>query len=321
MSHAARVVIAPDSFKGTCPAHRVAAAIARGWTSERPGDEVIELPQADGGEGTLDAIRAAVPGARLRDAGPVTGPAGRPVPGVWLDLGDGTAVVELAAVAGLPLMSRLDPLGATSRGVGETIAAALDAGCERLVVAIGGSASTDGGLPMLEAVGGRRPPRGGATVLTDVRAPLLGPSGAAAVFGPQKGASPADVVLLERRLEAVAARLGADPTTPGAGAAGGAGYALLAWGATLLPGAPEIARITGLAAAAPGADLVITGEGRFDAQSLTGKVVGHALEAFPRVAIVAGELAGRPPCWATSLVNVAGTRAAAMAEPERWLEA
>ncbi|MDN4482446.1 glycerate kinase family protein [Demequina lignilytica] len=318
----ATVVIAPDSFKGTCPSERAAAAIARGWRSVRPDDVVTEIPQADGGEGTLACVRRAVPGAELRavPGGTVTGPAGSPVPGVWLDLGDGTALCELAVVAGLHLMPALDALAATSRGLGEVIAAAIDAGCERLVVAIGGSASTDGGMPVLEALGSRRPPVGGAVVLTDVTAPLLGPSGAAAVFGPQKGASPAQVEALESRLEAVAARLGSDPTAPGAGAAGGVGYALLHWGATLTPGAAAVARITGLAQAGVAADLVITGEGRFDAQSRTGKVAGHALDAFPRVAVIAGEVAADPGCWSVSLTALAGSAEAAMAAPEHWLE-
>ncbi|WP_062517333.1 glycerate kinase family protein [Demequina gelatinilytica] len=316
-----RVVVAPDSFKGTCPAARVAAAIARGWRAERPGDEVVEIPQADGGEGTIAAIRGARSGAVMRSCGPVTGPAGAPVPGRWLDLGDGTALCELAAVSGMGLMPRLDPRGATSRGLGEVMAHALDAGATRLVVALGGSASTDGGLPVLESLGDRTPPSGGATVLCDVRAPLLGPTGAAAVFAPQKGASPSDVAFLEGRLEAVAARLGVDPRTPGAGAAGGAGYALHAWGARLVEGAPEVARLTGLDEGAAAADLVITGEGRFDAQSRLGKVAGHALAAFPRVAVVAGELAVDPGVPSVSLAALAGAREAALAEPERWLEA
>lgn len=318
----ATVVIAPDTFKGTVPSERAAAAIARGWRAVRPDDAVIEIPQADGGEGTLACVLRSVPGAQLRavPGGSVTGPAGTPVAGAWLDLGDGTALCELAVVAGLHLMPALDPLGATSRGLGEAIAAAIDAESERLVIAIGGSASTDGGLPVLEALGDRRPPAGGAVVLTDVTAPLLGPTGAAAVFGPQKGADPGQVERLERRLEAVAARLGADPDVPGAGAAGGVGYALLHWGATLVPGAAAVARITGLEEAARAADLVITGEGRFDAQSLTGKVVGHALAAYPRVAVIAGDVAVDPGCWSASLTALAGASAAAMRDPRRWLE-
>ncbi|WP_062529865.1 glycerate kinase [Demequina rhizosphaerae] len=315
-----RVVVAPDALKGTWPAERAAAAIARGWRTVRPDDAVAEIPQADGGEGTLAGVRQARPEAELRSRGPVTGPAGAPVAGAWLDLGDGTALCELAIVAGMHLMPGLDALRATSRGLGEVMAHALDAGATRLVVALGGSASTDGGLPVLEALGDRRPPPGGATVLCDVRAPLLGPGGAAAVFAPQKGASPLDVVALERRLEEVVARLGADPDVPGTGAAGGVGYALLAWGATLVEGAPEMARLTGLEEAGRDADLVVTGEGRFDAQSLMGKVTGHALDTFPRVAVIAGEVAADPGVWSASLTTLAGSREAAMREPDRWLE-
>ena len=148
-----RVVIAPDSFKGSLPASGVAAAIAAGWRSVRPDDDLQLFPQADGGEGTLDAIADAVPGAKRRDAGLVTGPDLRPTPGEWLELPDGTAVVELAQMSGLPLMRELDAMEATTRGLGEVIAAALDAGATRLIVGLGGSASTDGGAGALVALG------------------------------------------------------------------------------------------------------------------------------------------------------------------------
>jgi glycerate kinase len=317
------VVIAPDSFKGSVDAARAARAMADGWRSVRPDDAVRELPQADGGEGTLDVIASAVPGSAWESAGPVTGPDGRPADGRWLRLPDGTAVVEMAAVSGLPGMRELDPLGATSRGLGEVIAAALDTGAERLVIGIGGSASTDGGLPVLEALDGRRPPVGGATVLTDVTAPLLGPAGAAAVFGPQKGATPAQVAELEARLRAVAETLGGDPDRPGAGAAGGVGFALAHWGAELVPGSAHVARLTGLDRAIAAADVVITGEGRFDGSSTTGKVVGGVLvlaEGVRSVGVVAGQLAADPsPAWAISLSELAGSPAAAMGDPLHWL--
>lgn len=331
-----RVVIAPDSFKGSVPAADAARAIARGWASERPGDELIRLPQADGGEGTIDALEESSAGAVRRSAGPVTGPDGRPTPGEWLELPDGTAAVELAQMSGLPLMSELDPLGATSLGLGEVIAAALDAGAERLIVALGGSASTDAGLPALDALGDRVPPPGGAILLTDVDAPLLGPRGAAAVFGPQKGADSHDVALLEARLGEAARLLGFDPETPGAGAAGGVGYGLAAWasrtapGARIEPGSRYVARLTGLPAAVRGADLVLTGEGRFDEQSLTGKVVGHAIELCREAGVPLGVIAGAvqcdpaawsPGCWCLALTSLAGSARDALAAPERWLEA
>ena len=327
-----RVVIAPDSFKGSIAARDAAAAIADGWRSRRPVDDIRLLPQADGGEGTIDAIETAMPGAIRRPAGQVTGPDGRPVEADWLQLPDGTAVVELAQSSGIALMAGLDPLDASTRGLGEVIAAALDDGARALVIGLGGSASTDGGAGALEALGGRPAPPGGVTLLTDVSAPLLGPTGAAAVFGPQKGATPADVEALEGRLRAWAARFpGADPTTPGAGAAGGTAFGFLAaWGARLEPGAAAIAQLTGLTAALSGTDLLVTGEGRFDATSLTGKVVGHAFRAaraagVTRVVVIAGQVAIAPPSLETtataslSLSTLAGSAEAALADPATWL--
>lgn len=363
-----RVVIAPDSFKGSFDASAVAEAIGSGWRARRPEDELILLPQADGGEGTLDAIATAVPGSLLRDAGPVTGPDGRPTEGHWLELPDGTAVVELAQMAGLPLMDALDPMGATTRGLGEVIAAALDAGASALVIGLGGSASTDGGagalralgLELLDADGApvpdgggglarvvsidasrlRTPPPGGVRLLSDVTAPLLGSTGAAAVFGPQKGASPEQVAQLDAALARYAALLqlalgvdgGASPWAgaEGAGAAGGTGYGFLAaWGAGIETGSAAIARLTGFAAAAASADVVITGEGRFDATSSTGKVVGNALALADvgdaRAAVIAGMLDADPVTpagrrvWSASLSDLAGSPDAAMDDPGRWL--
>jgi len=332
----------------------------------RPHDEVLLLPQADGGEGTLSAIASAVPAARLMDVGPVTGPDGRPVEGHWLWLPDGTAVVELALTSGLPLMTELDPLGATTRGLGEMIAAALDAGATSLVIGLGGSASTDGGagalralglelfdasgavlpegggalagLVRIDASGLRAAPAGGVRLLSDVTAPLLGPSGAAAVFGPQKGATPAQVVELDAALARWAAVIGGTPNvkdgpwyserTAGAGAAGGTGYGFLAaWGAEIEAGSAAIATITGLRAAAASADVLLTGEGRFDATSLTGKVVGNALQlaAKPdtRRGVIAGSLGATVPdgVWSTSLLELAGSLDAALGDPARWLYA
>ena len=350
-----RVVIAPDSFKGSLAAAGVADAIADGWRSVRPDDELVLLPQADGGEGTLAAIAAAVPGAVLRSAGDVTGPDGRPTAAHWLDLPDGTAVIELADSSGLPLMAAPDPLGASTRGLGEVIGRALDAGATALVIGLGGSASTDGGAGALSALGMRlldsddRPlgdgggelarlaridtsalraaPAGGVRLLTDVTAPLLGPQGAAAVFGPQKGASPDDVRLLETALATYAGLLGEGAAVPGSGAAGGAGYGFLAaWGARIEAGSQAIATLTGLAAEAASADVVITGEGRFDVTSMTGKVVGNALDlasglAGERTMIIAGQLAAEPPPGVRGwgLTELAGSVDAALSDPGRWL--
>jgi glycerate kinase len=267
---------------------------------------------------------------------------------------DGVAVVELAQMCGLPLMVEPDPLGSSTRGLGQTIGAALDAGATGLVIALGGSASTDGGAGALMALGLRLadasgsplalggaalavmrtcdpsglrpPPPGGVTVLTDVTAPLLGTTGAAAVFGPQKGASPADVRLLDGALAQYAALLGGDADAPGAGAAGGTafGFATL-WGARVEPGAAYIQRSSGLTDTMADVDLVITGEGRYDAQSLGGKVVGEVLrnasEVGTRAAVIAGDVALESVVATVSLVEVAGTTAAALAAPERWLQA
>jgi glycerate kinase len=348
-----RVVIAPDAFKGSLAAPDVAAAMAEGWRSVRPGDDLVLLPQADGGEGTLDAIASAVPGSVRRSAGSVTGADGRPTPGEWLELPDGTGVVELAQSSGLPLMARPDPLGATTRGLGEVILAALDAGATGLVIGLGGSASTDAGSGALAALGlslldgdarplrdgggelarlahldltGMRPaPAGGVRLLSDVTAPLLGPEGAAAVFGPQKGADPLDVRTLDDALARFAGLLdgGAAATTPGAGAAGGTGYGFrAAWGAEIESGARAIATLTGAVAAVASADVVLTGEGRFDATSNTGKVVGSLLELVPvgtRTGVIAGQLSAHPPDWGCALTELAGSVDAALAEPERWL--
>lgn len=368
-----RVVVAPDSFKGSVAAGDAATALAAGWRDVRPGDAVTELPQADGGEGTLDAIARAVPGSELVAVGPVGGPDGRPLPGDWLRLPDGTAVLELARSSGLPLLVAPDPLEATTRGLGEVIAAALDAGATRLVIGLGGSASTDGGAGALAALGlrlrdaRRHPladgggaladlaavdrtalratPRGGVRLLTDVDAPLLGPGGGAAVFGPQKGATPDHIRRLEAGLGRLADLLGGEPDAPGAGAAGGAGFGLAAWGGRIEPGAAAIAALTGLPDAVAAADLVITGEGRFDATSLAGKATGNVLALAARhgvrAAVVAGSFGVLPDAAAgcsvdavaltvdptgramdaVSLADLAGSVDAALADPIRHLRA
>lgn len=341
------VVIAPDSFKGSLSAREVAEAIAAGWRAVRPGDELVLVPQADGGEGTLDAVEASVPGAVRCSAGSVTGPDGRPTPGEWLQLPDGTAVVELAQPSGLPLMRELDAFGATTRGLGQVIRAALEAGATSLVIGLGGSASTDAaagalaelGLVLLDeqgelvADGGRGladvvdvhrdalipPPAGGVTLLTDVTAPLLGPAGAAAVFGPQKGATPAQVAQLDAALAHLAELLGGDPDAAGSGAAGGAGYGFATvWGATIVSGADRLAELSGLRAAIDRADVVLTGEGRFDEQSLTGKVVGSIL-ALGATGVIAGQVTAPTGVWTASLTDLAGSAEASMADPARWL--
>jgi len=350
-----RVVVAPDSFKGSIRAAAAAAALRDGWLCVRPADEVVVRPMADGGEGTLDAFCAAVPGAR-RMSLTVTGPAGTPVEAAWLLLPDGTGVVELAAASGIELLGgRLRPWDASTRGFGEAMAAALDHGVDRLVLGIGSSASTDCGVGMLSALGARfvdaegapvpdgagwlaaidraevdslrPPPLGGVTVLSDVTSPLLGSHGAAAVFGPQKGID--DVARAEAGLAHVASFLAIDPATAGAGAAGGTGFALLAWGATIVSGAAEVARLVRLADAVAAADLVVAGEGAFDDQSAAGKapsvVADVADAAGVPIALVAGRIDRAPDATgftaAISLTDLAGSTSAALADPARWLRA
>jgi glycerate kinase len=350
-----RVVIAPDSFKGTADSADAAAALAAGWHSVRPADELVLRPMADGGEGTLDAFEAAVPGARRMPL-TVRGPVSEPVATHWLLLPDGTGVVEFAATSGITLLDPLRPLDAHSAGFGEAIAAALDAGVARLLLGLGGSASTDGGVGALAVLGARfldafrRPvrlgnrglgtlarvdlaglrsvPPGGALILGDVTNPLLGDLGAAAVFGTQKGADAATVEVLESNLARLARLVPSGlrelVDAPGAGAAGGAGFGLLAWGAEMGGGAGLVAQAVGLRDAIGGADLVVTGEGRFDGQSEAGKAPTEvaAIAAVP-TALVAGAITAEPRGFAASvaLVDLAGSGAAAMAEPLRWLEA
>jgi glycerate kinase len=248
-----RVVIAPDSFKGSIGAAGAAAALAGGWHAVRPGDEVVCVPLADGGEGTLDVLAAAVSGARWHQAR-VTGPAGQPVDSAWLELPGGLAAVELARASGLPLLARPDPLGAQTTGLGQVIGHALDAGAGQVIIALGGSASTDGGTGALAALGAR----------------FLDAAGV--------------------------------PLPPGGGA------------------------LAGLDKALAGAGLVITGEGRYDETSATGKVAGTVFAAAAAAgvpaALVAGQVAAPPPPGVRSalgLADLAGGPGPALADPARWL--
>ncbi|GAB2967845.1 glycerate kinase [Frigoribacterium salinisoli] len=349
-----RVVVAPDSFKGTASAADVAAAIADGWRSVRPADLVQEVPLADGGEGTVEAFRRALPDAVVHRT-TVPGPDDRPVEAEWLALPDGTAVVELASASGLPLLAEPRPLDAHARGLGRVLAAALGAGATRLLVGLGGSASTDGGASVLRELGarlldslGEEVPDGGrglssavrldltgllplpargVVLLTDVAAPLLGPRGAAAVYGPQKGADPDDVLALESGLEHWAALVAADGSTPGAGAAGGVAFGLLAWGAQIVGGAPAVGEALGLDPAIAEADLVVTGEGRFDRQTADGKAVSHvvglARAAGVPVALVAGRVDpsgdAAPFVAVRATGELAGDVAESLRRPTPWL--
>jgi glycerate kinase len=356
-----RVLVALDSFKGSIGASRAADALAEGWRSVRPADDVVTMPMADGGEGTVDAFAAAVAGA-TRIPVSVTGPADSPVEANWLllpasdDAPRGTGVVELAATSGIELLGTARrPWSAHTRGFGQAIAAALDAGVSRLVLGIGSSASTDAGTGMLSALGARftgdddRPvpdgaqglarvtradltglrsmPQGGVVVLSDVTNPLTGPNGAAHVFGPQKGMTPHDVIEADAALTRFARLLPADPGANGAGAAGGVGFTLRAWGAEIVSGAAAVSELTGLDRAIPQADFVLTGEGSFDAQSASGKAPDLIARRAEDAGVAVGLVAGRIDAAASldrfaataSLVELAGSSDAAMREPERWL--
>jgi glycerate 2-kinase len=360
-----RVVVAPDSFGGTLSATAAAEAIAAGWRRAAPADELCLLPLADGGTGFVDVLHAALGGERHELQ--VTGPFGDPVAAGWLRIGN-TAYLESAAACGLHLVprERRDPATArsvTSRGVGELMADARDAGVGEIVVGLGGSATTDGGAGMLAALGavtldgsGAPVPAGGSglaaaaridgvpalggvtlTAAADVDNPLLGEHGAAAVFGPQKGADAATVAELDAALarfaDVLAAALGRDVRDdPGAGAAGGLGAALLACGARRVSGAGLVRDLVGLDAALDRADLAITGEGSFDWQSLRGKLVtavarGAVDRGVPCV-VLAGQVGvGRREAAAAgvdsaySVADDAGGVAASMADPAGTLAA
>jgi glycerate kinase len=311
-----KVVVAPNSFKGSLSALAVAEAIERGVRAVFPSAEVVKVPIADGGEGTVDALVVAT-GGRAQEA-EVHGPLGEPVRARWGVLGGGgAAVIEMAAASGLPLVppDRRDPRVTCTRGTGELIRAALDAGIRRIVVGIGGSATNDGGAGMARALGarfldgeGRDLPEGGAAlarldridlqgldgrlaeagilVACDVDNPLTGPRGASAVYGPQKGATPEMVRELDAAL-ARFARVASEATgrnvaaLPGAGAAGGLGAGLLFFTpAQLRPGVEIVLETARFDERVRDADLVITGEGRTDFQTAMGKApVGVAAAA------------------------------------------
>lgn len=300
--------MAPDKFKGSLAAAQVRSHLASGMSRAVRDLQIVDVAVADGGDGTLDAALAA---GFTPVAVSAHGPTGERVDSA-IGVRDGVALVELAAVSGLARLpgDRLDPLRASSFGVGELIRAALDRGCREIVLGVGGSASTDGGAGMLQALGvrlladdGADLPLGGialgrlttvdvsgldprladvrVVLATDVDNPLTGPAGAAAVYGPQKGATPQDVVALDAALTRLAALI--DPVTAaraGAGAAGGVGYAAMAvLGASARPGIDVVLELAGFADVVAGADLVVTGEGSIDAQTLRGKAVAGVAAA------------------------------------------
>jgi len=362
-----RVVIAPQSFKGSADAVAVAAAIARGFRRVLPDAQLDELPLADGGEGTVHALVRATKG-QLRTAR-VHDPLLREIDAVWGILGGGkTAVVEMAAASGLPLLreTERDPRITSTRGTGELILAAAASGADRIVIGIGGSATNDGGAGMARALGfrffdgeGHELPEGGAAlarlhhlegqtdprlirpaieVACDVRNPLLGPEGASAIYGPQKGATPEMIAELDAALaryaDVIEDFVGHNVRdVPGAGAAGGLGAGLLAFlDARLRSGAELVLDATKFTSRITGADLVVTGEGRADAQSAYGKLtqaVTHAArDAGVRAAMVVGGTApGYEPLLSQGVESIEVSTpegmpiAEAMRNAERLIEA
>jgi glycerate kinase len=325
-----RIVIAPDKFKGSLSAPEVCSHLAKGLQRGVGGNlDVVRIPVADGGEGTLDA---AVGSGFTRRSALVSGPTGQPLRAAFAVRGR-EAVIEMAAASGLAVLPDdiKDATGATSLGTGELIRAALDAGCRQIILGVGGSANTDGGAGVLQGLGaqlldaeGNELPPGGAALArldridfsgfdtrldearfvlaSDVDNPLLGAEGAAAIFGPQKGATPEDVAILDAAVshfvDVLAAEIGpralkaAD--APGAGAAGGVGYAAIAvLAATRRPGIDVVLEFTGLADRLAGADLVITGEGSLDEQSLLGKTPMGVARAAARAGVPVVAVCGR----------------------------
>jgi len=325
-----KIIIAPDSFKDSLSAAGVAQAIVEGLAQVWPDAQMIQCPMADGGEGTVDAVLAACHGELRRQT--VHGPLGAPVQARWGWLADShTAIIEMAEASGLQLLppDQRDACRTTTFGTGELIRAALETGARRIILAIGGSATNDGGAGAMQALGVQMfdaddqplPPGGLALaqlarisldsldprvaevrfeIAADVNNPLCGPHGASAIFGPQKGASPQQVQQLDAALGHFADHCARVLPTdvrdePGSGAAGGLGFAAKAFlGAQFRAGVEVVADLVGLDAAVRGADLVITGEGRFDAQTLRGKtpfgVARIARQHGVPVIVIAGTL-------------------------------
>lgn len=350
------VLIAPDSFKETLAATQVAESIREGWLTARPTDKVTCLPMADGGEGTLAALLAAVPGAVLKHE-LVLGPDSKEVEAPWLLLSKNTAVIELAAASGIELLQgELQPVTAHTFGLGQLIVAALKNGVTKLFITVGSSASQDGGAGALRALGAKilgdnfkissvdfsdliSVPEEGAEVWCDVTNPLLGPSGAVSVYGPQKGVTAELKPLLESRLASFADVVELETgrnlrDIPGVGAAGGTAFGLVAWGATLKSGSKAISNLLNLSEKIQNSDIVITGEGRLDGQSFNGKVLSEVVRLSAqngkKLGIIAGSIRDREIVFANlrdtgsiaemaSLEEYSGSLNDAMVDPQKWL--
>ncbi|AFC31069.1 glycerate kinase [Paenibacillus mucilaginosus 3016] len=334
-----RIIVAPDSYKGSLDAVAVARAMERGIRTVFQDAEIVKVPIADGGEGTLEALVAATGGMLMQEK--VTGPMGRPVNARWGILGDGaTGVIEMAEASGLPLVpaGQRNPLRTTTYGTGELIKAALDRGLRKLIIGLGGSATNDGGAGMAQALGvkllddtGEELPPGGAAlrglhhidlsqldprladtridVACDVNNPLCGPRGASAVYGPQKGAEPVMVQRLDEALHAFAVKAreatGRDiAEQPGAGAAGGLGAGLLYFtNARLMPGIRLVLDAVEFERRLEGADFVLTGEGATDAQTTNGKAPVGVAAAARRAGVPAVCLSGSLGQGAEEVLN------------------
>jgi glycerate kinase len=350
-----KILIAPDSFKGSISAIDAAQAIADGWKCIRQSDEITIAPLADGGEGTLDAIAHIHGGTFI----PVTvvGPDNRTVDARWLLLADGRAIVELASASGITRMQSLDAMKAHTYGFGELLKGAASHPLTKEIIAtVGGSASTDAGVGALMALGykfldenGEAIALGGENlakiksvdardallptcsvkVLTDVSNPLLGIKGAAHIFAPQKGASAADIEVLENGLANFAAITSGNIGVAGSGAAGGTAFGLATlWGAKIESGATYLFDLLGIENEIKSADLVITGEGALDSQSWDGKVIGALVEITEKSnsqlwAIVGSDKSDAKSAQLSqvlSLVELAGSVEEAIAHPRHWLE-
>ena len=347
----ARILIAPDSFKGSATSTQVSNALARGWREVRSDDVIECAPFADGGEGTLDCIESALDSA-IRIPITVQGATGVEHHATWLLVNGDTAVIEMAVLCGISTVDHLDPLGAHSFGLGQAIKSALnDSRVNEILVAVGGSASTDGGAGALVALGFHflnidgadaalgggsladitsivrptdllTPPRG-IKVLVDVQSPLLGPAGAAHVFGPQKGADARQVDLLDMGLAHLLEVTGV-ADRPGFGAAGGVSFGLsVLLGARIVRGVEMIADLVRVDEKMKNVDCVITGEGSFDAQSFSGKAVGYMIERTTHhdrpLLIVCGVNKNEPSEHIISLTDLASGIESAMSKCEHWL--
>ena len=345
-----KVVIAPDSFKGSLPAVSVAAAIAHGWRSQRPHDEIVQIPLADGGEGSIDTLHRVRGGTIINTR--AQNPIGDEIDTQWLLLDDGTAIIEMAKISGIQTFSPPQPMRAHTFGLGQLIREADNhPATKRISICLGGSGTNDAGMGACAALGAHffdaqnasvfptpenlhtitrvTPPpalRNPIKTLSDVTNPLFGPTGSAFTYAHQKGATDSEITEIDNAHRHLATIIGGNPDAPGAGAAGGCGYGFATLlGAAITPGATTMIGQSGLADEITTADLLITGEGRFDAQSLNGKLLSHlmAIAASQKLPIAA--IVGQyNPCdhsltTIKALTEIAPSLDDALANPTQYL--